>query len=494
MKLLTRSLRLNLVLGFALSCLVGLLVFGILAHNVALDSYRQTVHQNLVNTYAENALRYYQQNGTWEGVDPGPGEGGGQGGGQPGGGPAGGPDGQRGAEGQGGPPQGQNPQGQNPQGGQGRDDPQKGMRPAKHLGILDTQNRVVSKTEVYPMGQQLDLKDLLFTKTLLVNGKVVGTAFEDPGAGASSPNQQAMINVINQTILMAGVIGLALSILLGAAMAGQLTRPLERLTVAVRSLKFGKQQEPVKEQGTDEVAVLTRAFNQMSDQLVKAEVQRRQMIADIAHDLGTPLTVASGYVQSMQQGKLAATQERLEVVYDELLLLQNLVDDLRLLSLADAGMLTLSLDLIAPEMLLKGIQKAFAFRAEKQNIRLTVQTDADLPEIRLDFERMRQVLGNLVNNALHYTPDGGEIRLLAKRTDGGVLLQVQDTGVGIPAEKLPYIFERFYRVDETRSPENGGGSGLGLAIARSIVELHGGKISAQSVIRQGTTISILALA
>ncbi|GEM48489.1 sensor histidine kinase [Deinococcus cellulosilyticus] len=468
MKLLTRSLRLNLVFGFALSCLVGLLVFGILAHNVAIDSYHKTVHQNLVNTYADNAQRFYQEHGTWEGMDPGP------------------PPAREGQPGAGGPPPG--PQGA----GRPREDLQRGMRPDKRLGVFDPQGNVVSKTEKYQRGQQVNPEDFLFTREIVVNGQVVGTAFEEPGAGVNSPDQQAMVNAINLTILMAGAIGLALAILLGAAMAGQLTRPLERLTLAVRSLRYGKAQEPVQEQGTDEVAVLTRAFNQMSDQLVKAEQQRRQMIADIAHDLGTPLTVASGYVQSMQQGKLGATKERLEVVYDELLLLQNLVDDLRLLSLADAGMLTLSRDATAPEVLLRSIQKAFSFRAEKQKIKLTLQVDENLPEVSLDVERMRQVLGNLVNNALHYTPEGGEIRLIARKVEGGVMLQVQDTGVGIPAEKLPFIFERFYRVDETRSPENGGGSGLGLAIARSIVELHGGKISAHSVLRQGTTISILA--
>ncbi|GEM44764.1 sensor histidine kinase [Deinococcus cellulosilyticus] len=441
-----RSLRLQVMLGFALACVAGLLAFGLLVNNLTVRSYQKTVQQNEFNRFVEAALRYHQEVGSWEGLARRP-------------------------EGPGGP---------------------RHPVPPRHIGVVDAEGQVVSNMDEFPLGSTPDVKASSLRKELVVNGQLIGTVFHDSSSDEDSwgKNAEALVATSTRTLIYSGAIGLVLSLLFGAYISGQLIRPLERLTLAAGSLKFGRQQEKVPVTSEDEVGTLTVAFNEMSEQLVKAEQQRRQMIADIAHDLGTPLTVASGYVQSMHQGKLAATRERLDVVYDELLLLQNLVDDLRLLSLADAGMLTLHRDFTPPGALMQTVQKAFAFRAEKQNIRLTLQLDDALPEVNLDVERMRQVLGNLVNNALHYTPEGGEIRLMARKVEGGVMLQVQDTGVGIPAEKLPFIFERFYRVDETRSPENGGGSGLGLAIARSIVELHGGKISAQSVLRQGTTINI----
>ncbi|GGJ28448.1 sensor histidine kinase [Deinococcus roseus] len=450
MMLLRRSLRLNLMIGFAVASLAGLLSFALVIQNLSVHSFQRSVEENEFNQFADAALRFYQQQGSWEGLIP----------------------------------------------RDRRDAPGPANRgrpmPQRFIGVVNTEGELVSSVTNMQPGSHPDLAAFTLKKTLTFNNQVIGTVFKDTlhNEGSWGREGEALIVSANRTLLVAGSIGLVLSLLLGAFVSRQLIGPLERLTLAASTLKFGKKQDPVPVTSTDEVGTLTEAFNQMSDQLVKAEVQRRQMIADIAHDLGTPLTVASGYVQSMQQGKLKATQERLEVVYDELLLLQNLVDDLRLLSLADAGMLTLSRDLTPPETLLHSIQKAFSFRAEKQNIRLTVQVEGKLPDLSLDVERMRQVLGNLVNNALHYTPEGGEIRLIGKKVQDAVVLQVQDTGVGIPAEKLPFIFERFYRVDETRSPENGGGSGLGLAIARSIVELHSGKISAQSVLKEGTTISL----
>ena len=477
MKEKRHSLRLSLVLGFAGSCLVGLLAFGVLAQNIAVDSFHKIVHQNLVNAFAEGALKYYQNQGSWEGIAGGQQDGGAQG-------PP--PDPAQERPSQGGGPQAGGPGQQRPPG-----DPQEGMRPARHLGVVDAQGRVVSRMEVLRLGEQVDLSQYPFKKALEMDGKVVGTVIEEGVETPNSwaPDEKAMVSSITQTLLMAGGIGLVLAVLLGAWMARGLTSPLEKLTQRARALKFGESFQPLTVLRHDEVGMLTQAFNQMSKSLSDSEHQRRQMIADIAHDLGTPLTVASGYIQSMHQGKLKPTEERLEVVYDELLLLQNLVDDLRLLSLADAGKLTLSLAEERPEQLLRGIQKAFGFRAEKQGVKLLLEVESNLPEVRMDLERMRQVLGNLVNNALQYTPEGGEICLVGKRAEGGVLLQVRDSGVGIASEKLPYIFERFYRVDEMRSPE-GGGSGLGLAIARSIVELHGGKISASSVEKLGTTMHI----
>lgn len=227
----------------------------------------------------------------------------------------------------------------------------------------------------------------------------------------------------------------------------------------------------------------------MSTDLAQADNHRRQMVADIAHDLGTPLTVASGYVQALRDNKLQPSQERFETIHDELSLMRSLIDDLRLLSLADSGQLKLSKEEIRPELVLGSVHKAFQHRAQKQGVELALEVEQGLPNLLLDSERMRQMLGNLVSNALNYT-EQGQVRLIARRDGEAVVFKISDTGKGIPGEKLPFIFERFYRADESRSTENGGGSGLGLAIAKSIVELHGGSISAQSAVGHGTTISI----
>jgi len=228
----------------------------------------------------------------------------------------------------------------------------------------------------------------------------------------------------------------------------------------------------------------------MSADLARANELRRQMTADIAHDLRTPLAVVSGYVESLRDGALQPTPERFDVLYTEIQHLQRLVDDLRLLSLADAGELTLDRQSVSPQTLLEQSAAAYRHRLEQKGIALRVNVEPRLPHVHVDPDRMAQVLGNLLSNALRHTPSGGQITLSAQRQAGGVRFVVQDTGEGIAPEALPRVFDRFYRGDETRQGE-GGESGLGLAIAKSIVELHGGAIAVQSSPEEGTTFTVL---
>jgi len=215
---------------------------------------------------------------------------------------------------------------------------------------------------------------------------------------------------------------------------------------------------------------------------------RRQLTADIAHDLRTPLTVIAGYVESMRDGVLQPTTARLSLIYAEIERMQNLVGDLKILTQADAGELPLHPQPIAPRSILERAAAPFQQRAEKQGVRLSVEASERLPEICVDDSRMMQVFTNLVSNALRYTPSGGEIHLGAHASNGNVELTVKDTGAGIPQEDLPFIFDRFYRVDKSRS--DGDESGLGLAIVKALVEAHGGSVRAESQVDKGTAIFI----
>jgi signal transduction histidine kinase len=239
----------------------------------------------------------------------------------------------------------------------------------------------------------------------------------------------------------------------------------------------------------DELGELAQTFNQMSSDIHRANQLRKQMTADIAHDLRTPLMVISGYLEALRDGTLKPTQARFEAMSHEAALLTRLIDDLRTLSLADAGELKLLPQAVEPRDLLEQVQRSFEPLAAEHGVTLRVQADTALPDLQVDRERMVQVLANLVSNALRYTPAQGKVTLGARQQAGSVQLIVSDTGSGIAADKLPNIFERFYRVEASRT-ENQGESGLGLAIAKSIVEAHGGTITAESTLGKGTTFII----
>jgi signal transduction histidine kinase len=259
----------------------------------------------------------------------------------------------------------------------------------------------------------------------------------------------------------------------------------------------------------DEIGELVGAFNQLSRDLARATQLRRRMTADVAHDLRTPLTVIAGYLEALRDDVLKPTPERFAAMYSETQLLLHLVEDLHTLSLADAGELSLQRARIAPRQLLERVASTYQHAAEQGGVALRVCADDDLPEICADAEQLTRALGNLVSNALRYTPPGGTIVLGARCETNGerrttneaevvpfvlrpssfVVLDIRDTGVGIAAEHLPAIFERFYRADPSRQ-EATGGSGLGLAIVKSIVEAHGGQVGVESAPGQGTTFTI----
>lgn len=466
MKWLGRSLGVKLLAAFALAGLLGLLLQAIALQTVTLSAFSNYVGQSRMAQVAALTLEHYRNTGSLEGLRlPAP------------------------------PPRLENdPTEPNrpPPDPMARMSDRPPGAPPSLIGLLDDKDRVVLQMAGMQAGVGERVNPELFPvrREVRFEGQKIATVLRQTARIHPTPEEQAFTLTIQRSLLWTGVLTGALALGLGALMARGLIRPLQRLTVASQGVVLGKPAPQVPVRGEDEIAQLGRAFNRMGSDLADADRQRRQMLADIAHDLGTPLTVAAGYVQSMRDGKLQVTQERLETVHDELGLLKNLVDDLRLLSLADAGKLKLNMDNVPPALLLSSVTKAFQHRAEKHGVELKLEVPTGLPNIRIDPERMRQVLGNLVSNALRYTPEDGQVCLSARFDADTVLFEVTDTGTGIPAEKLPHIFDRFYRADESRTTSNGEGSGLGLAIAKAIVELHDGTISAHSREGQGTTVQI----
>jgi two-component system, OmpR family, sensor histidine kinase BaeS len=217
--------------------------------------------------------------------------------------------------------------------------------------------------------------------------------------------------------------------------------------------------------------------------------RRRRLTADIAHDLRTPLAIIQGHAEGLRDGVLPPDVETFSLIHDEAQRLGRLVEDLRTLSRAEAGELPLNKRAVKPGSLLARLAAAYGPQAHAGAVALTTDVAPDLAPVAADPDRLAQVLGNLVENALRHTPAGGTITLRAAAQGGELWLQVADTGSGIAAEDLPHIFERFYRGDRARG-RHSGGSGLGLAIARSITSAHGGRLWAESKDGQGATFTV----
>ncbi len=358
------------------------------------------------------------------------------------------------------------------------------------FGLVDAQGIVVIRLlPDYPVGAHVSPDVLARGEPIEVNGKVVGTILTATLPPGLTPPEMAYLQRTNYALALASGGAVLVALLVGVLLARTLTRPLHALTQATHRMAGGALEQEVSVKSADEIGELTTAFNQMSREVARANKARRQMTADVAHELRTPLTVIAGYIESMRDGALAPTPERLSVIYAEIEHLQNLVGDLRTLTQVDAGELKLNKQTALPGELLQQARAVFEHQAAQKGVNLDVKVAEGLPPVEVDEARLAQVMGNLLSNALRYTPVGGRIELGAALDGDRVMLTVRDTGAGITSEALPLIFNRFYRADKSRAEENGE-SGLGLAIVKAFVEAHGGKIEAKSVVGNGTTFLI----
>lgn len=234
---------------------------------------------------------------------------------------------------------------------------------------------------------------------------------------------------------------------------------------------------------------LEHTFNRMLDELEQTDQQRRNLAADVAHELNTPLHIIQGYLEGIADGIYQPDEATINILLDETQLLSRLVEDLRTLSLAEAGQLPLNKETIQLGEFLADLKTSFSGQSEEAGIELHVESPADLA-MEADPNRLDQIISNLVVNALRHTPSGGEITITASSTPAGIQINVVDSGEGIAPEDLPLIFNRFWRKDKSRLRPDGGGHGLGLAIAQQLVHAHGGMINVESTPGDGTTFSI----
>ncbi|NLE75898.1 MAG: HAMP domain-containing histidine kinase, partial [Chloroflexi bacterium] len=313
------------------------------------------------------------------------------------------------------------------------------------------------------------------------------------------------LQAVNRATLWAGGAAALAAMLLAWVLVRSITAPLRDLTQATEALAGGDLARRVAVRGSDEINDLARSFNAMAQSLQEQTTLRRHMVADIAHELRTPLSVLRGNLEAMLDGVYPLSTDNIAVAHHQTLHLNRLVEDLRLLALAEAGALELQRVAVDLNDLVRESGQAFEAVADDAAVTLeVVPAETPLP-LLADRQRLRQVCFNLLQNALQHTPAGGRITLRAWRGDqppvplppavaealasgAWQVLEVSDTGQGIPAEDLPHIFERFRRGSQAAP---GSGSGLGLAIARQLTLAHGGQIIAQSVLGQGTTFCVL---
>jgi len=293
---------------------------------------------------------------------------------------------------------------------------------------------------------------------------------------------------INRSLLLGGLVAIIIAFVLTFVLSRRITSPIGVLAKVARWLGRGDLSQRVQFKGRGEVGVLAQAFNSMAADLEHAEQLRRNMIADVAHELRTPLSNIRGYLEAIHDGVVESNAATIQSLSEEADLLSRLVDELQELSLAEAGELKLVYRVEDIAKLVKQAVNSWQPQVAEKGILLSLDLPRNLPLVNIDRQRVNQVLHNLVENAVAYTGKGGTITLTAEKQGDWVEISVSDTGRGIPAEDLPNIFERFYRVDRSRARATGG-TGLGLTIAKRLVEAHGGEIAVQSELGKGSRFS-----
>ncbi len=283
----------------------------------------------------------------------------------------------------------------------------------------------------------------------------------------------------NDALIVAGGAALVAAMILSLYLSQGVTGPVKAISLASERIAAGQYQERVQVDGQDELSQLAVTFNEMARRLDEVESMRRRLIADVSHELRTPLTSIQGSLEGLVDGVLPATPETYQQIHAEAQRLNRLVDDLQELSRVESRAFELDHQPVDVSTLINTVLKRMSSVAAGRGVELRSDSIPPLPAILGDEDRLLQVLSNITANALNYTPQGGTVTLSARRVADEVHIAVHDTGVGISAEHLPRIFDRFYRIDKSRSRQ-GGGSGIGLTIARALVEAHAGRIWAES--------------
>jgi signal transduction histidine kinase len=283
-----------------------------------------------------------------------------------------------------------------------------------------------------------------------------------------------------EALAWAGLAAAVVAVVASIFVSRSLSAPIRAMTVASQRISEGHYSERVHVKGEDELGLLAGSFNRMAEKLEQTETMRRQLIGDVSHELRTPLTAIKGSMEGLMDNVLPADAETFSQIHEEADRLSRLVDDLQELSRVEAGSFELDRKPVAVSDLAAFTLKRLSRQFEAKGVTLTSNLPDTLPPVLADEDRIGQVMLNLVGNALRYTPLGGRVTISAEVHGHEVEISVTDTGDGIPPEHLPHIFDRFYRVDKSRSRQAGGGSGIGLTIAKYLVEAHNGTIRVES--------------
>lgn len=372
--------------------------------------------------------------------------------------------------------------------------PQPGGPPPDRFGpplaliVTDTSGQIVFDSRQQRVADLLSQPERDAATPLQSQGQTIGYLVFTPGPVATlRPIEQTFVDQVRRNLVLAALLASLIGVALGVAFSRTLTRPLNRLASAARAIAAKDLTHRVEPTGTVEVANVAHAFNDMAVSLQKAEELRRNLVADVAHELRTPLSVMQGNLAAQLDGLFPLDLTETARLYDETRLLSRLVDDLRELAQVEAGQLQLNLGAINLEDVIASTADAFHVLASEKQATLIVDVPEHLPLVKADSERIAQVLRVFLSNALRHASRtaNGAITITATPLTGFVEVSVHDTGEGIAPDDVPYVFDRFWRGDKSRARETGG-SGLGLAIAKQLIEAQDGSIGIESMIGQGS--------
>lgn len=287
------------------------------------------------------------------------------------------------------------------------------------------------------------------------------------------------LEAVHRYLILASVAALASTVILSLLLTRKVLKPLSQMTEVTSKIAAGDYTARVRTSARGEIGHLAKAFNQMADSLQRVEELRKTMAVNVAHELRTPLTNMRGYLEAIRDGIVSPSKETVELLHDETLRLARLTEDLLQLAKADAAKATLHQSGIDLQGLALQVLDLFRPKFATKGIVVEAELSDAAGQVFVDPEKLTQVIGNLLQNACQYTPPDGRVRIAAERLDGEIKLIFSNTGEGIAEADLPFIFERFYRGEKSRSREHGG-AGIGLAIVKELIEAHGGEVGAKS--------------
>jgi signal transduction histidine kinase len=347
------------------------------------------------------------------------------------------------------------------------------------FSVTDAHGIVVVESYQFRLGDVLDPRRLETGRQIQVNNETVGYLIIEIPPERRDPREDEFIRRLDLSLFLTAIGTVLFALLLGVILSRSITQPVRELIAATRAMAAGKMVQNVPVRSMDEIGELAKSFNKMSGDLARSFNLRKQMTADIAHELRTPLSLIIGHAEAVHDGVLPPTRENFEIIREEADRLEQLVNDLRTLSLADAGELPLEFQNTDLNKLLGDIQARYLFQFQQKRITFELKSAEGALLIHLDPARITQVFTNILENALNFTPGGGRVEIELNPAAEDIQISIQDDGPGVTAEEASRLFDRFYRADPSRAREDGG-SGLGLAISKSIIEMHHGRIWAES--------------